>query len=183
LVNPGKSAGIQGGFFVVKPDEAIFERLKTIVTTGTFTGGRGWMDSGVGMFWGGMTFQGLAAYYYEIESKTGKEVSRCKYNNMVDNPRDKKGVCRDGSKGDCEDCRHIKVENVHSAHFTICAKPWNCREGFSEPQRLCGDFHKKWFEMRKEYEVAAGTWDEDKYNGRLYGGFCKKGGDQGYIGM
>ena len=55
---------------------------------------------------------GLAAYYYAIESDTGVEVSRCKYNNMVDNPKDKNGVCRDGTKGgDCEDCRDISADN------------------------------------------------------------------------
>ena len=91
-------------------------------------------------------------------------------------------MCRDGT-GDCEDCREISADLVRSVHFTICAKPWNCREGFSQKQRLCQDLHTKWFEMRKDYEVAAGTWDAAKYNGKLYGGFCKGGGDKNYIGM
>ncbi len=182
LVNPGREAGVQGGFFVVKPDRSIFDRLNEIVLTGTFSVGQGWMKSGIGGFWGGMTFQGLAAYYYGKESTSGKEVSRCSYNNMVDNPKTKEGVCRDGSpNGVCEDCRDIDANLVYTAHFTICEKPWKCREGFSEPQRLCKALHTKWFEARKEYEVATGTWDPTVYNGRLYGGYCTKGGDQGYI--
>jgi hypothetical protein len=184
MVNPGVKAGIQGGFFVVKPDGSIFKRLNEIVLTGNYSVERGWMNSGIGSFWGGMTFQGLAAYYYDKESTSGKEVSRCYYNNMVDDPKTNKGVCRDGSpKGVCEDCREMDANLVYTAHFTACSKPWKCRVGFSKKQKLCQALHTKWFEARKEFEVATGTWNASVYNGRLYGGFCTNGGDNGYLSI
>lgn len=127
---------------------------------------------------------GLAAYYYEVESTTGVEVSRCEYNNMVDNPKTKEGVCRDGSAGgDCEDCRYVTPSSVHSCHFTICAKPWTCQDYFSDKQALCKDFHTKWFETRRDYEESVGTWDPSRYSGSKYGGFCKGEGAKNYIAI
>ena len=98
---------------MVKPDRSIFDRLNEIVLTGTFTNGNGWMNSGVGTFWGGMTFQGLAAYYYAVESETGKEVSRCEYNNMVDNPKDK--VRGGGTRGEGEEHTHYSFREQQAS--------------------------------------------------------------------
>ena len=79
----------------------------------------------IGKFWGGQTIQGIVPYFYHsIHPGDAQEMNRCIYNCMVDNPY-RKGTtnCLD-MKPMCEDCRAQKIENIVSAHFTICQKPW-----------------------------------------------------------
>ena len=59
MVNPGKKAGAQGGFVVIKPSDEVFEYLKWIVLNVPFNepGNPGWNGTRVGPFWGAMTFQ------------------------------------------------------------------------------------------------------------------------------
>ena len=74
---------------------------------------------------------------------------------MVDNPY-RKGTtkCLD-MKPTCEDCRAQKIENVVSAHFTICQKPWNCEKHYAN--NLCKKLHQQWFENRKKAEEFYGV--------------------------
>ena len=86
---------------------------------------------------------------------------------MASNPRNVggfgKGDCRDGTvppasgaytglieKGDCEDCRLSRVEDVKVVHFTICQKPWECHGTSTSCYycKICNQFHRKWFEIR-----------------------------------
>lgn len=77
---------------------------------------------------------------------------------MVDNPYNPRTLkCLDG-KETCKDCRISPVEEVKSAHFTICQKPWSCTE-FTNPKNMvvCKEFHKKWFQLRDEFEREVGV--------------------------
>ena len=59
MMTPGSTAcPVQGGFFVLRPDPAIFHELVGIVQEGDYREGSAWGGSGIGWFWGGMTIQG-----------------------------------------------------------------------------------------------------------------------------
>ena len=113
---------------------------------------------------------------------TGREVRGCVYNNMASNPRNVggfgKGDCRDGTvppasgaytglieKGDCEDCRLSRVEDVKVVHFTICQKPWECHGTSTSCYycKICNQFHRKWFEIREELERERGAYQTELY--------------------
>lgn len=72
---------------------------------------------------------------------------------MVDNPYiPQTTTCLDGQPT-CQDCRLQTFENVKSAHFTICQKPWTCTEHLNPKNKiLCEILHTKWFELRDELE-------------------------------
>ena len=80
---------------------------------------------------------------------------------MVDNPyrpHKKKVVviekCLD-KKDTCQDCRLQTFENVYSAHFTICQKPWTCTRHMNPKNAvLCEIFHDQWFALRDGFEKA-----------------------------
>merc|ERR1711998_323476 len=115
-----------GGFLVIRPSVERFNEYQAIIRRGDW-GGKGWGGSGIGKFWGGQTIQGIVPYFYHsIHPGDAQEMNRCIYNCMVDNPY-RKGTtkCLD-MKPTCEDCRAQKIENIVSAHFTICQKPWTC---------------------------------------------------------
>lgn len=45
------------------------------------------------------------------------------------------------------------LENVSSAHYTICQKPWTCTQHVNpRNKRLCTALHQKWFTLRDEFE-------------------------------
>lgn len=178
-------APAQGGFLVVRPSMDRFREYQAIIRKGDHTGA-GWGGSHIGNFWGGQTIQGIVPYFYHsIHPGDAMELNRCVYNCMVDNPyRPNTAICLDG-KETCEDCRLQKPENVASAHFTICQKPWTCTD-FLNPRNavLCEALHKKWFELRDELEREQGT-DlsyrklDSKNQGSL--GMCTGYGDKKYL--
>ena len=154
----------------------------------------------MGPFYGAMTFQGIVPYIYEEHDPSvypsvegdedgirrevdkrgmGREINRCVWNNMMDNPMTKDGgECRGPVKGVkvCEDCRMAKMEDIGSFHFTLCQKPWNCY--LTGPKKWCEGPHRKWFEYRREMEEERGVY---KGEGMYMEGFCRKQGKQGYI--
>ena len=190
MQQPGKQPGVQGGFLVLKPDKDAFDEFNRIVLTKPFTASSGWDNSRVGGFYGGMTFQGLLPYFYvKLHPDDGIEVDRCLYNTMVDNPRTKpserfpEGQCRTG-EDTCKDCRVTDISDIYSAHFTICQKPWHCmnHEHMKQPYApLCSELHKKWHKTRRLLEEKWGTYDTTKYTGNNHEGFCRGGGQKGYI--
>ena len=119
----------QGGFLVIRPSLETFRELQAIIRKGDHGSG-GWGGSGIGNFWGGQTIQGIVPYFYHsVHKGQGLELNRCVYNCMVDNPyRPNTNICLDKTGKTCQDCRLQKIENVKSAHFTICQKPWTCTE-------------------------------------------------------
>lgn len=175
----------QGGFLVIRPSLERFEEFRAIIRKGDHTG-RGWGGSRIGNFWGGQTIQGIIPYfYYSVHPGDGQELNRCIYNCMVDNPYfPNTKTCLDG-KETCEDCRLQKIENVKSAHFTICQKPWTCTK-HDNPRNnvLCEALHKKWFELRDELEKDTKVdisyrQTNSKFKDSL--GMCHRYGDKQYI--
>lgn len=170
----GKLAGMQGGFIVVRPSMKVFEEYRRILLEGKHYRGSGWDRKGHGGYYGAQQIQGLVAHYYDfVRPGTAIELNRCVYNAMIDAPRNRQGLCRNG-ESECEDCRAAKVESIISAHFTICQKPWKCINHRSYP-RLCGPLHREWFRARKDLEIESGTFVEHKgeHNPKIFLGYCK----------
>ena len=146
IASKKRHVGVQGGFLVIRPSMETFSEFQDIIREGDFRISGGWGGLGFGPFYGSMTFQGIIPYYYDaLHPGTGVELNRCVYNQMADNPRTGKtvndvlsGNCRDG-RDDCEDCRDRKIEEVKSAHFTLCQKPWECLPHTADrvQHRLC----------------------------------------------
>lgn len=131
MVNPDtKYKPVQGGFLVLRPSMETYKAFVDIIRVGDFREHGGWGGK-VGPFYGSMTFQGIIPYYYDyLHPGTAVELNRCVYNQMCDNPRDKRtvndivnGDCRTGET-ECEDCRSRALEDVVTAHFTLCQKPY-----------------------------------------------------------
>ena len=176
MVRSGKTpVGVQGGFIVLRPSMEAFEEYKTIIREGDFQRGKGWGGKGFGPFYGSMTFQGIIPYYYDhFHPGTAVELNRCIYNQMADNPRDKRtvndvvsGKCRDG-RTDCDDCRERKVEDVVTAHFTLCQKPWECVVHDQDvlQHRLCRKLSGEWYRIRADWELSRNTGAKVKAKGK-----------------
>jgi len=191
-----KRKPVQGGFLALRPSMETYNEFVNIIRTGHYTKGGGWGDLGFGPFYGSMTFQGIIPYYYDaLHPNTAVEVSRCIYNQMCDNPRTGRtvndivsGDCRTGEKDDkCEDCRERPMEDVKTAHFTLCQKPWEClpHDGGRIQERLCKKLITEWFRVRKDLEVN--TWNKEEGVGMfkkdIFHGYCTSHGKKGYIPM
>ena len=182
LSNRGKKAGMQGGFFVIRPSIKVFEEYKSIILEGDHRRGSGWAGQGHGGYYGAQQIQGVMAHYYDfVRPNTAIELNRCLHNTMADNPRDKNGHCRNGAK-ECEDCRSRNIDDIFSAHFTICQKPWICPHTSPYP-RLCAKLHKQWFQARKELEMSRGSFVEKKgkHDPNVFLGYCNSPMSRGYI--
>ena len=127
MVGPSrKYKPVQGGFLVLRPNMTVYEEYVDIVKKGDFRQKSGW-GGVVGPFYGSMTFQGIIPYYYDyLHMHEAVELNRCVYNQMADNPKDKRtvndipqGRCRTNEE-ECEDCRNRPLEEVVSTHFTLC---------------------------------------------------------------
>lgn len=205
MVKAGRRpVGVQGGFLVARTSLDTFKNYQQIIKEGNY-GSKGWGDLGFGPFYGSMTFQGIVPYFYDaIHPHHAMELNRCVYNTMADNPRDKRtvndvvsGKCKDG-RDDCEDCRDRPLEDIKTAHFTLCQKPWNCLpHGENRVQdRLCRKLFGEWFRIRADLELS---WQErslieeegksggkivvgeGKFQAEHFRGFCTKFGQKGYI--
>jgi hypothetical protein len=188
---------VQGGFSVLRPDKNVYEEFKEIVRKGDFREGKGWGGE-VGPFYGSMTFQGLIPYYYEyLHSGQSIELNRCIYNQMCDNPRTGRtstdpvsgeavlsGDCRTGEK-DCEDCRNRSIDDVVTAHFTLCQKPWFCMPHGQKmiQHKLCRKLMHAWYAVRSSMEqswgreaMGPGTFHRD-----VFFGYCRSAKKNGYI--
>jgi hypothetical protein len=187
---------------VIRPSESRFEEYRELIREGNYKPGSGWGDSRIGNFWGGQTIQGIIPYFYHsihpgdavelngyinhftVLAYFDSSVIRCVYNCMVDNPyRPNTQICLNGEPT-CQDCRIQKPELVKSAHFTICQKPWTCTEHLNVHNReLCRALHKKWFELRDEFERE---YNLDMTYRTLHSkhvdslGMCSRYGDSGY---
>jgi hypothetical protein len=206
MINPGgeKYAGVQGGFLIVRPDENVFAEYIHLVLQGNYIEGKGWGGK-YGYFYGGAQVQGICSYYFgEIHPDKGVELNRCRINQMVDAPRfdkddDGENKCRDGRE-QCEDCRETDLNDIYSAHFTICGKPWHCvvdknSSSQQQPQSLCSKLHSEWFRIRRSYEESRGGGGdnvveqlrrllpklEGSYRPEIYRGYCERAGEGGYL--
>jgi hypothetical protein len=123
----------QGGLLIIRPNRTVYDQFIDIVREGNYQQQTGWGGNRtkVGPFYGGMTIQGLIPYYYEYlhpdHEGGGVELNRCIYNQMSDHPSNENGRCRTGQEAEeCEDCRKRPLNDIVTAHFTICQKPWKC---------------------------------------------------------
>mmetsp|Transcript_3699 Transcript_3699/g.8450 ORF Transcript_3699/g.8450 Transcript_3699/m.8450 type:complete len:495 (+) Transcript_3699:165-1649(+) len=182
---------VQGGFLVLRPDMTVYNEFVEIIRKGHFTNGGGW--GGVtGVFYGSMTFQGIIPYFYDVlHAGTAVEVNHCIYNQMADNPRNKRtvndvvdGICMTGEE-DCEDCRSRPLEDVSTSHFTLCQKPWLClpQDDNVIQQRLCRKLHHEWYRIRSDLEKSWGRTGtgEGTYQAEHFNGYCTRHGKKGYL--
>ena len=149
---------VQGGFLVLRPSMDVYNEFVSIIKEGDFRAKGGWGGL-VGPFHGSMTFQGIIPYYYDaLHPGQAVELNRCVYNQMADNPRDGKtlndilhGNCRTGQT-DCEDWRSRPIDDLVTAHFTLCQKPWLCLPQDQDiiQQRLCRKLHHEWHRIRAD---------------------------------
>jgi len=182
---------VQGGFLVLRPDMNVYNEFVEIIRKGHFTADGGWGGE-CGVFYGSMTFQGIIPYFYDILNQgEAVELNHCVYNQMADNPRNKRtvndvvnGKCMTG-EDDCEDCRSRPLEEVLTAHFTLCQKPWWClpQDEDKLQQRLCRKLHHQWYRIRSELEESWGRTGigEGDYQKEHFYGHCKSHSKNGYI--
>ena len=63
------------------------------------------------------------------------------------------------------------LDEIRSAHFTVCLKPWNClKRDFTNS--LCQKLHQRWFEVRLRAERFYGLRPEAQP--------CPAGGHKNY---
>jgi hypothetical protein len=186
-----KNKPVQGGFLVLRPDKKVYNEFVDIIKEGDFQEGKGWGGIG-GVFYGSMTFQGIIPYYYDLlHPGQAVELSRCVYNQMADNPKDKRtvddipqGRCRTDTD-ECEDCRNRPIEEVVTAHFTLCQKPWLClpQDNDTIQHRLCRKLHHEWHRIRADLEESWGRsrMGNGDFQPEHFYGHCKKYGKPGYM--
>ena len=182
---------VQGGLLILRPDLDVYNEFVEIVREGDFREGSGWGGK-TGVFYGSMTFQGIIPYYYDVlHPSDAVEVNHCVFNQMAINPRNKRtvndivhGKCMTGTE-ECEDCRSRPLEEVITAHFTLCQKPWLClpQDDNVIQQRLCRKLHHEWHRIRSDLEESWGRpgIGEGDYQKDHFYGHCKSHSKKGYI--
>lgn len=82
---------------------------------------------------------GLLPYYFHklTDPTRAKEVDRCVYNNMFDNP----------------ECKNASIPMIKNVHFTVCQKPWTCTT--HAKNAACTPFMEKWFQLRREVRFGS----------------------------
>jgi hypothetical protein len=180
----------QGGFVILKPNRAVYDKFVQIVQEGDFRDRGGWGGQ-TGKFWGGQTFQGIMPYYYHILHPVQSiALNWCTFNNMG-SPSRNDGIVNDQPRGacytgadECEDCRARDISSVALVHYTVCQKPWLCMRHAADAleNRLCRQFHHAWFRERSLMEQSwgrsgrgTGSFDEDHFYG-----YCTAFGKKGY---
>mmetsp|Transcript_41809 Transcript_41809/g.61385 ORF Transcript_41809/g.61385 Transcript_41809/m.61385 type:complete len:776 (-) Transcript_41809:270-2597(-) len=192
-----KHKGMQRGLLVFHPSKFAFKELVDVVKSGKFYRQTGWENKGHGGYLNSMGTKGLLSFYYDYrQPHTAVELNRCFYNSISDTPRtrNKYGnmVCKDG-RPECMDCRTAQLADIKTANLSICRQPWSCF--WHDPKhtnfQLCRDMTRHWFLQREELEEV---WVENiegyspperkgAYATFELNGYCKTGGDEGYIPM
>jgi len=186
-----KNRSVQGGFLILRPDLDVYNEFVEIIRKGDFRESGGWGGQ-TGVFYGSMTFQGIVPYYYDfLHPGEGVELDRCTVNQMADNPRNKRtvndivnGDCMTG-EDECEDCRSHPLEDILTAHFTLCQKPWICLPEDSDviQQRLCRKLHHQWHRIRSDLEQSWGRAEigPGTYQPEHFYGHCNTHSGKGYV--
>jgi hypothetical protein len=179
----------QGGFAVLKPNRTIYTEIVDIVREGDFDPDRGWRNQS-GVFWGSTTFQGLMPYYFQYyRPGHAVELHWCTHDNMNSpNGKERNGVwqCYSGQPVDaCDDCTAWEVEDVWSAHFTVCGKPFECYNMAGDDNyRLCHELQRSWFRARSDMERSWGRSGRGTATGAdlqaQFFGYCSRHQFMGY---
>ena len=187
--------GVQGGFFVVRPSESMFQTMISTVVRGHYSITKGWNRDGYGGYPGAAQISGFLSFMYRPGQQSSSavtsgsaaagaavELDRCVYNNMQDPPYIPTGpgrqqVCTTLAESCPNDCQTTPFEKVKIAHFARCRKPWNC-EKYDMEMQLCNQFFHRWFETRLYMEEG---WNMDVPKGDKSNwfypsslGFCRK---------
>ncbi|CAB9525001.1 expressed unknown protein [Seminavis robusta] len=150
-----KRVGVQGGFWMVKPNQTVYHQLVEMIRHGAnFTKGYGWGGPTLGdpsWYYGIAQMQGLLSYYYGyVAPGTAVELDRCVVNAMADAPNPR--FCSSNNEAHyCHDCRRTLLEHIYSVHFTICQKPWWCYTN-EDDNPLCLQLHHEWHRLRHDWE-------------------------------
>lgn len=156
ITNNTKRYGVQGGFFVAKPDAKIFHEMITTILKGDYSHRNGWASLSYGGYWGSAQIQGFFSYFYgEMHPEHAVELNRCLYNTMVHDPPKAEGLCRTGEKT-CEDCQVTPMSDMFTVHLTTCAKPWQCPLLRAPHPPRCTEVHHAWFQLRQSLELSWG---------------------------
>lgn len=146
---------MQGGFFMIqtgpKADKA-YDDIVAIMVDGNFNAGSGWNNSKIGYHWGGAAVQGVYAYYFARHAPKdwSEPIDRCIYNYMgPDDPKLMKP----------EELNKCSVDEIKTAHFTICQKPWSCH---IKNEGACPALHRKWWDLR--WRVEANMFPDREIN-------------------
>lgn len=182
----------QGGFLVLRPNHTIYNDIVAIVREGDFNEGTGWGNQ-TGIFWGCKTFQGLIPYYFIFKNPGhAVELNWCIHNNMASSPVEdfvrpgaSKAKCFTNQES-CENCQKRPIEDIYSAHFTVCQKPWMCiphlKKSGSSP--LCRQLNHAWYQVRSELEKSWGRSGTGKgmawEDGSHFYGYCHEHWEDGY---
>lgn len=167
--------GVQGGFFVARPDLHLFQELRDSIERGNYTAEGGWTGNLYGGYWGSSQIQGFLSYFYgSVRSFSAVELNRCIFNSMTDDDPIFDGKCRTGEIK-CEDCRLTPLSEVVSFHMTTCWKPWQCPK-ISKPHPVtCNDVHLAWFKLRQSLEIEWGIdVPKDGWWFKRTLGYCKR---------
>ena len=116
--------GVQGGFWIVRPNQSAFEEYCHLIREGNFSAG--WFDDDTKYpgFYGAAMIQGLVGWFYGHQHPgQAVELDRCLFNNMADDPWDEESAsCNIPFDPECTDCRQKNFSDVYSFHFTFCCK-------------------------------------------------------------
>jgi hypothetical protein len=218
----------QAGYLVARRDPSAMDEMIDIIRNGVYTQGysneSGWGNKGYGGWMGARAMQGLVAYYYDhIRTGSAVNINGCRHNHMGADIMYRRdpffrgdipgvGGCR-SMKETCEDCMLTDMENIYSAHYTVCGKPWVCTtEGVSYMAKTrksyrgknyvintdavnvdhCMLLIEKWHAFRKEFEdqLYSITKDESikglsagNYKSDLFHGHCGGEGAGNYTAL
>jgi hypothetical protein len=86
-VIPGRKAGFQASFLVIKPSRQVFDLILDVIRKGDYVDGygrdNGWGGQGYGGFVGAKTMQGLLAYVYDVLLyDSWMELNQCRFNHI-----------------------------------------------------------------------------------------------------
>ena len=131
ITNSTKKYGVQGGFFVARPDLKVFHEMQATIVRGHYSHRHGWENLSYGGYWGSSQIQGFLSYFYgEVHPEHAVELNRCLYNTMVHDPPKADGRCRTGEET-CEDCQETPLSDMITVHLTTCLKPWHVSSALS----------------------------------------------------
>jgi len=181
MVNVGKKdVGVQGGFFIVRPNTTVFKEYQAIILEGNFIPGIGWAAK-YGGYFGAQQIQGLMAYYYDgLYPGQAVELDYCTYNNMGHYPYDTQRRACLGPN--CKDCRIVDFATVRLGHFTKCPKPWSCKYQYHKNE-VCYQMTREWFRLRRDMDSNFTTCTSINFHLDQFHGCCERQGITGYLAL
>lgn len=162
MTRDASKRSVQGAFFVVRPNQTVFDDMLRVLKATGFSNEEGWDKKlyGTGDV-GAIAVPGFMSYYYgeHYPKDRAVELDPCIYNTYAYDLRyydDDPTKCRTG-QATCDDCSATPYENIVSAHFgSMCHHPWKCPKyvGSSGERPLCQKMHLAWHRVREQFDVV-----------------------------